>query len=90
MLQCRQKLYIFLVIMHLLIAFGSGGCSGGGFSSGEGIGKINLTWDSNKEPDIAGYKVYYGTTPGKYGSGMRGCLPRLNCGTTLGYVVPRG
>ena len=70
MLQCREKFYIFLVIMHLFIAFGSGGCSEGCFSSGERIGKLNLTWVANKEPDIAGYKVFYGTTPGKYGPGI--------------------
>jgi fibronectin type 3 domain-containing protein len=34
------------------------------------MGKIKLTWDADKEPDIAGYKVYYGTTPGKYGPGI--------------------
>jgi len=67
MVQCRQKFYVFLVIMLLLIAFGSGGCGAGRFSSGEGIGKIKLTWAANKEPDIAGYKVYYGTTAGEYG-----------------------
>ncbi len=70
MLQLRQKFYVFLVILHLLIAFGSGGCSGGRISSGEGIGKIKLTWAANKEPGIAGYKVYYGTTPGEYGKGI--------------------
>ncbi len=70
MLQCRQKFYVFLVIMHLFIAFGLGGCSGGRFSSGEGMGKIKVTWAANKEPDIDGYKVYYGTTPGKYGPGI--------------------
>jgi len=70
MLQRRQKLYISLVIMDLLVAFVLGGCSGGGFSSGEGIGKIKLAWSANKEPNIAGYKVYYGTAPGKYGPGI--------------------
>jgi len=70
MLQRREKFYILLVIMALLIAFGLGGCGGGGFSLGEGIGKIKLTWNANKESDIAGYKVYYGTTPGKYGPGI--------------------
>jgi hypothetical protein len=80
MLQCRQKFYVLLVIMYLLIAFGSGGCSGGLFSSGEGIGKIKVTWEANKEPDIAGYKVYYGTTPGKY-------LPGIDVGNVTKFTL---
>jgi len=56
--------------MDLLIAFGLGGCSQGGFSPGEGIGKIKLAWSANRESNIAGYKVYYGTAPGKYGPGI--------------------
>jgi len=29
---------------------------------------LTLAWDPNAEPDLAGYKVYYGTQPGIYGS----------------------
>ncbi len=70
MRQWRQKFYVLLVIMYLVFTFGSGGCGVGRRSSGEGIGKIKLTWAANKEPDIAGYKVYYGMTPGEYGPGI--------------------
>jgi hypothetical protein len=48
---------------------GCGGCGGGGCSSGE-IGRIDLSWDPSTDPNLAGYKVYYGTTPGKYGPGI--------------------
>lgn len=27
---------------------------------------LDLTWDLNQEPDLAGYRVYYGTSPGEY------------------------
>jgi len=30
--------------------------------------QIRLAWDPNTESDLAGYKVYYGTTSGKYGT----------------------
>ena len=29
-------------------------------------GKLTLAWNSNTEPDIAGYRLYYGTNPGSY------------------------
>lgn len=36
---------------------------GGSLQSGTFV----LGWDPNREPDIAGYRVYYGTAPGAYG-----------------------
>jgi len=27
---------------------------------------LNLAWDANSEPDLAGYKIYYGISSGKY------------------------
>ena len=27
---------------------------------------VTLTWDANQEADVAGYNVYYGTSPGVY------------------------
>ncbi len=27
---------------------------------------VSLTWDPNTEPDLAGYKLYMGTSPGSY------------------------
>jgi hypothetical protein len=29
---------------------------------------IRITWNANRESDLSGYKVYYGTAPGTYGS----------------------
>ena len=29
-------------------------------------GTVSLTWDSNTEPDLAGYKVHIGTSSGTY------------------------
>ncbi len=29
---------------------------------------VTLAWDANTEADLAGYKIYYGTAPGVYGT----------------------
>jgi len=34
-------------------------------STGEG-GLITIAWDPNKEPELAGYRIYYGTASGSY------------------------
>jgi hypothetical protein len=29
-------------------------------------GDVTVAWDANPEPEVAGYKIYFGTTPGSY------------------------
>jgi fibronectin type 3 domain-containing protein len=29
-------------------------------------GQVTLAWDANTEPDLAGYKIHYGTASGNY------------------------
>jgi len=41
---------------------------------------LNLAWDANNEEDLAGYKVYYGTSSGNYGT-------PLNRGNTIEYEL---
>jgi uncharacterized delta-60 repeat protein len=42
--------------------------SGLRIDSGTSAGEMNLAWDPNMDPGLAGYKIYYGTTPGDYAS----------------------
>lgn len=57
-----------LVILWLLFLAITVGCGGGtsGDTGGTTGGTISLTWDSNTDPDLGGYKVYYGTASGAY------------------------
>jgi len=41
----------------------------------------NLSWDANSEPDLAGYKIHAGTSPGNY------TLPVLDVGKVTSYTV---
>jgi hypothetical protein len=67
----RLWLIVAIAIAGLfLTALGCGEYRGGGSSSGESGGRIKLAWDPSSDPNVAGYKVYYGTSPGKYGNGF--------------------
>jgi len=35
-------------------------------TSSAGSGTIKITWDSNTDKDLVGYRIFYGTSPGKY------------------------
>ena len=66
----RLWLIMAITIAGLLfIALGCGEYKGRESSSGE-TGSIKLAWDPNSDPNVEGYKVYYGTSPGKYGPGF--------------------
>lgn len=45
----------FLILLFLILT-----------TIGYSIETVSLQWDANSEPDIAGYKVYYGTNSGVY------------------------
>jgi hypothetical protein len=65
----RRKIFPIVLILTLLVLTIRCGGTGGGCNSGE-TGTINLAWDSSTEPDVAGYKVHYGTSPRTYGPGI--------------------
>jgi fibronectin type 3 domain-containing protein len=66
----KRDLGLFLTFSILfVITFSPIGCAEKGCSRGD-PGTINLAWNPNKEPDLAGYRVYYGTASRKYGPGI--------------------
>ncbi len=56
-------------------------------------GQVTLTWDPNPEQDLAGYRVYYGSTPGAYtnfvevGAVNLGTVPDLMEGDVYFFAV---
>ena len=66
----NRGLVFFLICSALFaVSFTCVGCAERTFSRGE-PGTITLAWNPNKEPDLAGYRVYYGTASRKYGPGI--------------------
>lgn len=43
-------------------------------------GNATVSWDANTEPDLAGYRLYYGTAPGVYGT-------PIDVGNVTSYLV---
>jgi len=65
----KRGLPLFLAFSVLsVVSLTCVGCAEKSFSRGE-PGAISLAWNPNKEPDLAGYKVYYGTVSRRYGPG---------------------
>lgn len=66
----RHKSFIVtpLVCCIILLIFGCGGGSGGQINNNSQSafnGSLTLTWDA-PSADLEGYRIYYGTSPGRY------------------------
>ena len=64
---------LLLAIASLLVACGGGnkgpgpgGGGGGAVVCTTGPAPAVLTWDTVSDPDLLGYRIYYGTAPGMY------------------------
>jgi hypothetical protein len=53
----RRKLELFILFFLMLLFLTSNALS---------AVQVTLTWDPNSEPDLAGYKIYYGTADRAY------------------------
>jgi chitodextrinase len=77
--RCRLLLALILLILnHQTLAL---------------AGEAFLSWDANRESDLAGYRVYVGLLPGVYGApidvgrGTSWTVPNLNAGVTYYFAV---
>ena len=88
---------VFLLSFSCVLAVGCGGSETSSNSSNGGIPSgnmsANLTWDANQEPDLAGYKVYYGTTSRNYttpidvGNSISSTVPNLAAGVQYFFSI---
>lgn len=80
---CAARLMAFLLTSAALPGCGGGG-GGGTTAPPLATGALTVGWTANNETDLAGYKVYYGTTAGIYlqpkGAG-------LNAGLATEYAI---
>lgn len=60
--------WLFILVLIPSLTFAAGG-------------RATLSWDANTEDDLAGYKLYFGTAPGKYG-------PPVDVGKTATPLAP--
>jgi hypothetical protein len=51
------------------------------FAGAASAGSLTIQWDVNAEPDVVGYRVYFGTQPGVYASSV-------DVGNVTSYVLP--
>ncbi len=66
MITGRKAISAALIIISLAVCNCGGGGGDAGSSSSESNGVLDLAWDANVDSDISGYKIYYGTSSGKY------------------------
>jgi len=69
----KKTIWFHLYIICLIIIITTGGCGDGGSGGDGGTENATLSWDApttntdeTELTDLAGYKVYYGTTSGVY------------------------
>lgn len=71
---------VFLVVLILLI----GACL---LVKNKFKGTANLTWQPNKESNLAGYKIYYGVSPRTGNCPQGGYEKLIETGTTSSYII---
>lgn len=82
---CRQLIFMILLLTPLAISLLP-------FASAALAADVTLAWDVNQEADVAGYRIYYGTSSNRYpnmidaGNNTSGTITNLEPGRTY-YIA---
>lgn len=74
-----KKLFYKITIFLIIVLLGSTNLA---FA-----GTANLSWNANTEPDLAGYKIYYGTSPRTGSCPAGGYSTNINVGNVTNYAL---
>jgi len=80
-----KKTLIFLGLILVLIAVAALFDFLG--KTSEPSGTATLTWNANSEPDLAGYKIYYGTVPRTEDCPPGGYPNKVDVGKVTSYTI---
>lgn len=62
----HSRALLLLATTGLLVACGGGGVQPVGGGGGSTSPSATLTWDAATDPNLSGYRIYYGTAPRMY------------------------
>jgi hypothetical protein len=86
-----SRALLLLPYAALVLVAGCGGSGDDGVGANAANGAIALAWDANAQPELAGYKLYYGTEPNAYSVSVDVGMATASGGTvtfTLGGLTP--
>jgi hypothetical protein len=70
----KTSKFICIVFIFLFLVNSITGCGGGADSPTSGnasAGQANLAWNASTSANVAGYKLYYGTSSGNYTNNIK-------------------
>ena len=62
----EKKTLMYGIWVMICLGLSEAGCEKGTFNQKNCLNCVTLSWNPNSEPDLGGYKIYYGTKSRKY------------------------
>lgn len=85
-----KRVLICSIGLLILLAVFAAPSGGGTVVQGTAGNTVTLAWDANSEPDLAGYKVYWGRTSRRYDNSPAQTFPPSANPTYTTPALPNG